>query len=115
MQKQALKNAVVGRWQKYKWYNMLPTSSSRILEQYQQEWKGFNTAILDKARIVWDIIITLVAFSANTIQSGMDIPANHVFQGVKPEDGMSMDQVNIPGPGCLCLSHTISICKQSTR
>ncbi|CAI7621821.1 unnamed protein product [Penicillium manginii] len=92
MQKQALKNAVVGRWQKYKWYNMLPTSSSRILEQYQQEWKGFNTAILDKARIVWDIIITLVAFSANTIQSGMDIPANHVFQGVKPEDGMSMDQ-----------------------
>lgn len=61
MQKQALKNAVVGRWQKYKWYNMMPTSSSRILEQYQREWKEFNTDILDKARQVWDMAFNPVA------------------------------------------------------
>ncbi|KND87116.1 Cytochrome P450 [Tolypocladium ophioglossoides CBS 100239] len=75
IQGQALKYAVTGRWQKYRWFNMLPTPSRRQLDRYHQDWQAFNLEMLETAR-----------------KKGLAIPAENVFKGVQPDDAMSMDQ-----------------------
>nr|QPC57089.1 cytochrome P450 hydroxylase [Tolypocladium sp. 49Y] len=75
MQGQALKYAVTGRWQKYRWFNVLPTPSKRQLDQYHHEWQNFNLEILEKSR-----------------KKGLANPAEHVFKGVQPDDAMSLQQ-----------------------
>ncbi|OGM48068.1 hypothetical protein ABOM_002902 [Aspergillus bombycis] len=74
-QKQALKYAVTGRWQRYRWFNMLPTPSRRLLDLYHRDWKAFNLEILETAR-----------------KNGLAIPAEHVFKGVQLGQDITMDQ-----------------------
>ncbi|KAE8383482.1 cytochrome P450 [Aspergillus bertholletiae] len=74
-QKQALKYAVMGWWQKYRWFNMLPTPSRRVLDQYHRDWKAFNLEILETAR-----------------RKGLAAPADHIYKGVQPDGAMTVDQ-----------------------
>lgn len=75
IQEQALKYAVLGRWQKHRWFNMLPTPSRRQLDEYHQAWQTFNLEILETAR-----------------KKGLAIPAEHVFKGVQPDGAIPMEQ-----------------------
>ncbi|EEP81630.1 predicted protein [Uncinocarpus reesii 1704] len=71
LQGQALKYAVTGRWQKYRWYNLLPTSSSQVLEQYHRDWRKFNMGILETARnylqTIDEMIFTNIDITGNVI------------------------------------------------
>ncbi|KAI3332923.1 cytochrome P450 [Ustulina deusta] len=75
LQAQALKYVVTGRWQKYKWFNVLPTPSRRHLDLYHQNWHAFNLEILE-----------------NTRKMNITIPAEHAFKGVQENNAISMDQ-----------------------